>query len=186
MDTFTILAAASSEAASKAAESSGGLDSLGINPIAIGAQAITFIVLFLIVKKFAMESIVKNLDKRHKDINRGLHLTAELDKQKAELDEKVEKLLRSARKDADNIIADAHTESGKIIQAAEESASRKAEEILRSAEGKIERDIAEARKGLKSEMATLITSATESILQQKLDADTDRQLIDRYVKEATR
>jgi len=57
-----------------------------------------------------------------------------------------------------------------MIADAEAAATRKADEILRAAEGKIERDIADARAGLKAEMAGLITEATEAILNQKLDA----------------
>lgn len=181
----------STETDSHATESAGehgeeeaqGIAALGIDPIAIGAQLITFLILFIVVKKFALKGIVANLEKRHEDINRGLHLTAELDKQKSELDEKVEEVLKIARKDADKVIAEAHTESNKIIQAAEESAVRKAEDILKAAEGKIERDIAEARKGLKSEMAGLITEATEAILNQKLDAGSDGKLVENYLKE---
>ena len=140
--------------------------------------------LLWIVKKYALEGVVKKLDQRHSDIDRGLHLTAELDKQKAELDEKVESILKKARKDADVVIAEAKTEKGVIIRAAEESANRKAEDIMRSAEGKIEREISEARSGLKSEMADLITEATESILNQKLDAKSDRKLVEKYLEES--
>ncbi len=187
MNLLTVLAATeagAADGAQKAAESSGGLDALGLNPIAIGAQALTFLVLFWFVRKFALTTIVSNLDKRHEDINRGLHLAAEMDKEKALLDERVEKTLKTARQDADAIIAEANAESGKIIHAAEESAGRKADEIMRAAEGKIERDIAEARTGLKSEMASLITDATESILQDKLDAGSDRKLVEKYLSEA--
>ncbi len=165
-------------------EEAQGIAALGLDPFAIGAQALTFLVLFIIVKKYALSGIVANLDKRHKDINRGLHLTAELDKKNAELDEKVDVVLRGARKDADGIIAEAHSESGKIIRAAEESASRKAEEIMRAAEGKIEREIADARKGLKAEMADLVGEATEAILGQKLDQNADRNLIEQYLNKA--
>ncbi len=166
------------------ASESEGIGALGLDVFAIGAQLITFLVLLWAVKKFALDGIVKNLDKRHNDINRGLHLTAEMDKQKAELDERVEKVLKTARKDADVILAEANAESGKIIHAAEDTANRKAEEIMRAAEGKIERDIADARNGLKAEMAGLITEATEAILDQKLDDKSDRKLVEDYLKGA--
>jgi F-type H+-transporting ATPase subunit b len=180
MNTFyTIVAAA--KAAEEEAE---GIAALGLDPIAIGAQLVTFLLLFWVIKKFALQGIVNNLQKRHDDINRGLHLTAELDKQKAELDERVEELLRAARKDANKVIVEAQTESSKIIQAAEQTAGKKAEEIIASAEAKIERDIAEARKGLRTEMAGLVTEATETILGQKLDATSDRKLVEDYLKGA--
>lgn len=165
-------------------ESVEGIAALGLDAFGIAAGMLTFLVFFFVVKKFALEKIVDNLEKRHKDINRGLHLASEMDKQKAELDERVEKALKAARKDADAIIAEAHTESGSIIRAAEESASRKAEDILRAAEGKIERDIAEARRGLRAEMANIVSEATEAVLGQKLDVTTDRKLVEDYLSEA--
>ena len=172
-------------AASEAAEeSSEGIGALGISLPAIIASTITFLVLFFVVKKYALGPIVSNLEKREDDINRGLHLTSEMDKEKAALDEKVEKTLQAARSDADAIIAEANSESGRIIQAAEESATTRADEILRAAEGKIERDIVEARQGLKTEMAGLVTDATEAILDEKLDAANDRKLVEKYLQEA--
>lgn len=176
---YTILAATE-----KAEETTEGIAALGLDPFAIGAQLLTFLILFWLVKKYALSGIVKNLEKRHDDINRGLHLTAEMDKQKAELEETVEKELKKARKEADAIIAEAHAETGKMVAEAEEKASNRAEEIIRAAEGKIERDIAEARDGLKKEMSGLITEATEAILGKKLDESGDRKLVEDYLKEA--
>lgn len=165
-------------------EEAQGIAALGLDPIAIAAQLITFLLLFWVVKKFALDGIVKNLQKRNEDINRGLHLTAEMDKQKAELEERVDAVLKTARQDADGILAEARKESGQIIKAAEESAGRKADEILRAAEGKIERDIADARRGLRTEMAGLVSEATEAILGEKLNDGGDRKLVENYLKEA--
>lgn len=182
--TFTTFAAAAAEGGEKAAESSEGIGALGLSLPAIIASFITFAILFFVVKKFALSGIVANLEKREKDINRGLHLTSEMDKKAAELEATVEKTLKTARKDADAIIAEANAETGKMIANAEAAATRKADEILRAAEGKIDRDIADARQGLKTEMAGLITEATEAILNQKLDASSDRKLVENYLKEA--
>ncbi|MFT4532293.1 MAG: F-type H+-transporting ATPase subunit b [Candidatus Saccharimonadales bacterium] len=184
LHTFAAVTEAVEEGAQVAAETSEGIGALGLSLPAIGASALTFLVLFFIIKKFALEGIVANLQKRETDISRGLHLTAELDKQKAELDERVEKILQAARKDADMILAEARTETGSIIKAAEDSANNRASEIMRAAEGKIEREIAEARAGLKGEMSDLIVEATESILSQKLDAKEDRKLVEKYLTEA--
>jgi F-type H+-transporting ATPase subunit b len=181
LNTFAATEAAAKEGAAEASE---GIGALGLSLPAILASAITFLVLFWVIKKFALEGIVANLEKREKDINRGLHLTAEMDKQKAELEERVESVLKTVRKDADMILSEAKTESGSIIRSAEESATNRANEILRAAEGRIEREIAEARSGLKVEMATLISETTEAILGEKLDAGSDRKLIEKYLSEA--
>ncbi len=167
-----------------AEESSQGIAALGLDPIQILAQAATFLLLFWVIKKYALNGIVEKLDTRHKDINRGLHLTAEMDKKNAELEEQVEKAMKAARKSADVVIAEAHSESGNIIRAAEEKADRRAEGMLKDAEGRIEREITDARKNLQSEMTVLVTEATEAVLSQKLDAAGDRKLVEKYLEEA--
>jgi len=177
----TFSAAAAAEGAEEASE---GIGALGLSLPAIIASAVTFTLLYIVVKKYALGGIVSNLEKRETTISRGLHLTAEMDKAKIELEATVEKALRDARKESDSIIAEANAETGKMIQAAEERANHKADEILRAAEGKIERDISEARKGLKAEMANLITDATEAILNEKLDDSSDRKLVENYLKGA--
>ena len=184
-DMMNLLTTFSAAAAAEGAESANeGIGALGLSLPAIIASAITFTILYIVVKKYALGGIVSNLEKRETTISRGLHLTAEMDKAKVELEATVEKALRDARKEADSIIAEANNETGKMIQAAEEKANHKADEILRAAEGKIERDITEARKGLKAEMANLITDATEAILNEKLDAPSDRKLVENYLKGA--
>jgi F-type H+-transporting ATPase subunit b len=184
MNLFTTFAAGAAAAGEKAEETSEGIGALGLSLPAIIASAITFTLLYIVVKKYALSGIVSNLEKREKDINRGLHLTAEMDKKSAELEATVEAELKKARKEADLIIAESRAETGKMIQEAEEKAKHQAGEILRAAEGKIEREITEARNGLKKEMAGLITEATEAILGQKLDATGDRKLVETYLKEA--
>ncbi len=177
-------AASGAESAHGAEEASEGIGALGLSLPAIIASSITFLVLFFVIKKFALDGIVANLQKREDDINRGLHLTSEMDRQKAELEATVEKELKKARKEADSIIAESRQETGAMIAAAETKANHRADEIIRAAEGKIERDIAEARNGLKAEMAGLITEATEAILNQKLDSAGDRKLVENYLREA--
>src|SRR6056297_1237584 len=111
---FTTLAAGEKAAA----ESSEGIGALGLSLPAIIASTITFLVIFYIIKKYALDGIVGNLEKRENDISRGLHLTAEMDKQKAELEATVASELKKARKESDAIIAEANNETGKMIQAA--------------------------------------------------------------------
>ena len=57
-----------------AAEETKGIGALGIDALAILAQAATFLILFLIIKKFALEKIVATLEKRRKTIDDGVRL----------------------------------------------------------------------------------------------------------------
>ena len=165
------------------ADKSSGISALGIDPLAILAQATTFLVLFFIINKFALKKIVATLEERRKTINRGLHLTSEMDKLKQELDARVESALHDARVESDKIIADAHSESGEIIKASEVSASSKAEMILRDAEARIEREIELAKRDLKKEMVELVSEVTASIMREKVTDQTDKKLIEKYLQE---
>lgn len=162
-----------------ATEEVSGIGALGIDFLAILAQAFTFLVLFFVIKKFALDGIVKTLEKRRKTIDDGVRLGVEMEAEKAELDEKVEAVLRDARINADEIIAGGQKEAGSIIKAAEEAAGRKVDAMLADAHGKIEEDITAARKGLEQEMRALVAEATEVIIEEKLDAKKDESLIKR-------
>lgn len=166
------------------AEETKGIGALGLDPLAILAQAFTFLVLFVVIKKFALTKIVKTLEERRKTIDRGLHLTSELDQMKEDLDARVEKALQQARQQADVILTEAKVESGEIIKAGEEAATRKADAILVTAEGKIARDIEAARDGLRNEVAGLVVEVSEAVLREKVTNSRDRELVETYVKEA--
>lgn len=156
-----------------------GIGALGIDFLAIIAQAATFLVLFFILKKFALDGIVATLEKRRKTIDDGVRLGVEMEAEKTRLDEKVEEVLRKARLEADSIIAGGQKEASDIIKAGEEATSRKVDAMLVDAHNKIEADITEARKSLEHEMRSLVAEATEVIIEEKLDAKKDESLIKR-------
>lgn len=156
-----------------------GIGALGIDFLAILAQAATFLVLFIILKKFALDGIVATLEKRRKTIDDGVRLGIEMEAEKTRLDEKVDEVLHKARLDADAVIAGGQKEAGEIIKAAEEAAGRKVDAMLADAHSKIEADITAARKSLEQEMRALVAEATEVIIEEKLDAKKDESLIKR-------
>lgn len=162
-----------------ATEQPEGIAALGIDPLAILAQLVTFLVLFWIVKRFALDSIVNTLEKRRKTIDDGVRLGREMEAAKEQLDEKVAKVLKQARADADAVISDSHEEAGRIIKLAEEGAAQKVETMLNDARAKIDEDIDQARQALEQEMRELIADATEAIISEKLDANKDANLLTR-------
>lgn len=165
--------------AAEAAEEKTGFAQLGIDPKAILLQAGTFLILFLLIKKFALKSIVETLERRRQTIDKGVELGIAMEKKKGEFDEELKKLQQEAREHADKIIAGANKEAGEIIKASEDTAAAKAEQMLKDAEARIEREMVNARKELRKEMLTLVAEATEVIIDEKLDKQKDAGLIER-------
>jgi len=88
-----------------AEEEAGGISALGLDPLAILAQAITFLLLFWILKKFALTKIVDTLEKRRKTIDEGVELGLKMAEEQEKLNAKIEEKLAQARVEADKIIA---------------------------------------------------------------------------------
>lgn len=167
-----------------AAESSeSGLSALGVDPKAFLIQLITFVLVFLVLRRYAFVPIVKVLRERRETIESGVRLGEEMQKERAKLDAEVEKALRQARQEADGIIASAQDTARQTVREAEDKARDKAAGILKDADSRIAQDTARARQQLEKELVGLISDVTEAIIDEKVDAKKDAQLIERALKE---
>ncbi len=164
------------------AEEAGGIGALGLDPLAILAQAVTFLLLFWVIKRFALEKIVASLEERRKTIDKGVRLGLQMQDEKEKLDANIEKTLQKARVQADDLLAEAHREAGSIISRAEEAARARTDTMLGDARARIEDDVQKAKRELEKEMVRLVADATEIIIAEKLDANKDNALIERALK----
>lgn len=167
------------------AESSAeGIGALGFSGSALLIQLITFVIVFLILKRFAFKPILRVLNERREVIESGITLGEQMKKERAELEKKVEATLQKALKEADGIVASAEDTAKATVREAEEKAKAKAADVLKAAEDRIAQDAARARQALEKEVASLVAEATEAIIQEKLDAKKDAALIERALKGA--
>lgn len=169
-------------ATEESAEEAGGIGALGLDPLAILAQAVTFLLLFWVIKRFALEKIVNSLEERRKTIDSGVLLGLEMQAEKEKLETRVEEMLQKAHLQADGVLADAQREAGSIIHQAEESARARVESMLNDAHARIEDDVQKAKHELEKETIRLIADATEIIIAEKLDERRDNALIEKALK----
>jgi F-type H+-transporting ATPase subunit b len=162
--------------------SSSGLGALGINLQALIIQLVTFVIVFLVLKRFAFKPILKVLQQRRELIENGVKLGEQMQKEKVELEDQVAAKLHQARTEADDIITTAQEEAKQLAQEAEETAKEKANKIVAAADAQIEQDTARARKKLEGELVGLISEATEAIIEEKVDAKKDAALIDKALR----
>lgn len=167
--------------ATETAEAS-GLGALGVSPKAFLIQLLTFIFVFLLLKKFAFDRIGKTLELRRKTIDDGVRLGQKLEKEREKLDDEVAEVMRQARHDADKIIATAHKEAREIMREADKSGQKKAEAMIADAHERIEEDKKQAKKQLEKDIVGLVSEATETIVHEKVDAKKDAELIDKALR----
>lgn len=170
---------AATEHAEAAAESS---LPLGLSLSAFVIQLITFVLVFMLLKKFAFKPITKVLEKRRQTIEDGVRLGQKLEKEKAKQDQEVAKIMREARHEADKIIAAGHKDARQSMREAEKSAQAKADRILADAEERIAEETENAKRKLEKDLVGLVSEATETIVGEKVDATRDAELVKRAMK----
>jgi F-type H+-transporting ATPase subunit b len=168
----TLLAA--TEHAAKEPE---GIAALGIDPLAIIAQGATFLLLFFIIKKFALGKVVKTLEDRRTTIEGSLDKAEELTRKNAEAEQRVNALLGEARKEAEDIVGKGRAEATSLLAEAETSAVSKAEKIIADGKLQIEAEVVKAREALKKETLGLVAEATAAVLGESVDAKKNEALI---------
>jgi F-type H+-transporting ATPase subunit b len=167
-------------------ESSGGLSALGINLQSFLFQLITFVLVLLILKKFAYGRVMSTLEARRQAIIDSTE-DAEAARQKLENSEKeARKILDKTRCEADDIIERARSESEQIVRSAEEKAKSKVELIQKNAERDLVQEVEKARSQLKKETLSLVALSVEKLLSGSMTQKIDDQLIENALKEAER
>ncbi len=169
--------------ANTASEEAQGIAALGLSPWAILAQGVTFLVFFVLIKKFALGKIVDTLETRRKTIESSLDKAEELTKQNEEAEQRVNVLLSEARKEAEEIVSKSREEAGAIVADAEKAAGDKAEKIIADGKLQIEAEVVKAREALKKETLGLVAQATEAVLGEIVDAKKSEALIKKALKE---
>ncbi len=162
--------------------SSSPLDALGVSPKTFIIQLVTFILVFLLLKKYAFGPISRILEERRRVIDDGVKLGQKLEKEREKFQLEMADATRDARVEADKIISNAHKEAREVLRDAEKVAQRKSDSMLSDAEARIEEETARSRRKLEKDIVGLISEATEAIVGEKIDPKKDAQLIDRVMK----
>lgn len=168
--------------AAETAESASGLGALGVSLQSFLIQLITFVLVFVVLYRFAFKPIVQLLDKRRQTIDDGVKLGLEMEKERDKAEAKIESITRDARHEADRIIANANKESREVLREAEKTAQRKTNAMLADAEARIHEESEQARRKLEKDIVGLVSEATEAVVEEKVDARKDAEIIEKAIK----
>jgi len=158
---------------------------IDIDPGVVFWTIVTFIMLLLILKKYAWKPILTALDQRENAIRESL--------------EKAEK----AKEEAQNVLAQnqanlakAEEESKKIVELSRQYAEKlkdqilhdsrdQAKKMLDEASNEIERKKDAAIDELKTQVAEIAIKAAEKILKESLNEEMQKRIINKYIGEIT-
>jgi F-type H+-transporting ATPase subunit b len=165
-------------AAEVAKEGSGGvIGTLGINWKLFLAQLVNFLIVLLIFWKWIVKPITDTLSARQKKIEEGLQNADYMTKEKENFEVWKTTEMKNVRVEAGQIIKDAQGMAVNVKNEAVAGAKQQAEKLIEQTKVSLEIEKQQVLSAAKSEIATMVVSATEKILQQKLDAQKDHHII---------
>ncbi len=144
---------------------------------------LAFLLLLAILKKFAWGSLLKLIDERRARIASEFE---GIEKTKLELErlkQDYQAHLGHIEEEARGKIQQAVNEGRRVASEIEEQARNSSRETLEKAKEAIALEVAKARVELKEQVVDLAIQATHKILQQNLDEETDRRMIEAFIKE---
>jgi len=134
------------------------------------AQAATFAIFIWFTAKFVWPHLSRAMEARQKQIAEGL-AAAERGRQDLEqASVRTADMLREARQQAQDILAQAEKRGGQIVEEAKIAASGEGARIIAGAKAEIEQEVSRAREMLRTQVAALAVAGAEQILGREVDA----------------
>lgn len=158
------------------------LANLGIDIKLLAAQMINFVLLLLILKRFAYQPMLRLMDERATKIEKGLKDAEAAERKLRSIEEEEKSILADARQEAKGLLAEADKaakERDAVSVAATESRVQK---LLSDAEAKLEDDRVRMIEDAKRELSETVMSAVEKILREKVDAAKESELIAKHLR----
>jgi len=158
---------------------------LGISWQGLVAQLINFGILLVLLYFIAYKPIRRMLDERSEKVKTSMEQAEQMKEVMARTEEQVKEELDAARTERQNIVAQADQVGQQLKEEAREQAKQDAEVIVAKARTEIERERDEAIAQLKREFADLAIMAAEKVINETLDKEKHRKLIDEVLEQAS-
>ena len=145
---------------------------------------VVFVLLLLLLKKFAWKPILSAVEERNSLINDSLQAAEKARDEMSELNSNNEKIIAQAKLDRDNLLKEGREMKSQIISQAKDQAVLEAEKLVNSAKEQISNEKMKALTELKNHVAELSIEMAEKVLSNELsDASKQKELINRSLKE---
>ena len=142
---------------------------------------ISFLVLLIVLAKFAWNPILKMLGDREGQIRTALEEAERARTEAAEMMKQNEKNLARAEEEYQKMIREGKAFAEKIKDEIVIKAKQQAQQELKQAAEEIQRNVETAKVQLRSEVADLAIKAAEIILEETLDENRQKKLTDSVI-----
>ena len=160
------------------------MEAIGLNLPGLIAQIINFLLILVLLRMFLYKPILGMLDRRATRIRESLEraeaVQREADRSRAEFEEQIVE----ARRQGQQIVAQATEIGERMKEEARQDARREAETIIGRARAEIQLARDQALSQLHQQFADLTIMAASRVIDQSLDQERHRALIDQVLAES--
>jgi F-type H+-transporting ATPase subunit b len=144
---------------------------------------LSFIIVLIILKKFAWGPILSSLNEREKSIADSISLAEKVNAEMAQLKNDNEALLLQAREERALLLKEAKETKDKIINEAKDQAKVEAAKILNDAQAAINQQKMAAVTELKNQVGKLVVEVSEKVLRRELGNKSEQEHYIRQLSE---
>jgi F-type H+-transporting ATPase subunit b len=154
---------------------------LEINPLVLPDvglvfwSSVAFIVLLVVLGKFAWKPIMTAISEREQGIENALAKADQMKAEMATMQGETEALMQKAREDRATLIKEAKEQSDKMVAEAKEKAKSEYDRIVADAQLAITQQKNAALIDVKNQVGALVVEVSEKILRRELSNKTEQE-----------
>lgn len=149
--------------------------------ITLLVQIVNFALFIYFFKKVLWGPLTGVMDARKQRISDGLAAAEKGILELNESNEKSEKLLKEARVQSQEILANAQRQANENVERSRDEARAEGERIAEAAQEEVRQSVAHAKEELRREVGKLAVAGAEKILKREVDAKAHNDIIDDLV-----
>ncbi|HEY2711294.1 MAG TPA: F0F1 ATP synthase subunit B [Chthoniobacterales bacterium] len=140
------------------------------------SQVVSFVIVALLLRRFAYRPILAVLEERRQRIQEGLLNAEKIKQQLAEAEQRYQETLAKANDEAQKMIDEARSSAGVIAERKEQEAIAAAEQILAKAREASALEHEREMSRLKRELGRLVVDTTAKVTGKVLSAEDQKRL----------
>lgn len=160
------------------------MGAIGIDWQVLLAQFVNFAILFGLLTVLLYKPMRRMLDQRSNRIKESMEQAEQIKEQITNTEEQVKLQLDTARREGQDILAQAAQMGERLKEEAKGEARQEAEVIVARARTEIERERDQAIDEVKREFVDLAITAAEKVVHESLDREKHRRLIEEVLEQA--
>ncbi len=146
-------------------------------------QVFNMVVLYLLIRRFLYKPLSNFVRNRQQSIEENINNAAREREEAEKLRRDYEQKIAAARQEAREIVNQAARQRDEIIAQGKRDAKEQGEQLIAKAKEELQLEKEKVFKELKDELAFISVGIAERIIETKIDAAAQKQLVDRYLEE---